>query len=186
MELVKVEVKERSLEELTNEYIFWKEARLGLDLNLRLAYLLVHAQRLTLSEATRALKTSKPLVLNVLAENPLFSSELRRIERWGGGGRERLMILSDEGKARTALLEAVAQAILGLVECQRLRAEAGIRRRKGLKEEEGRAKRLDKDLVNLRRLKNRPVDKPGPSYPLALKVLARKHQMSPEELEARI
>lgn len=181
-ELVNLEAKQGCEGNLAKEYLFWREARLGLDLNLRLAYFLIHAQRLSLSEATRALKSSKPLILNVLAENPLFISELRPIERWGGGGKERLIILSDEGKARITLLETIAQEALGLVECQRLRTEAGVRRRKILKTEEALARSLEADLKNLRRLKK----KAAWNYRIVLKTLSKKYNMAPEEIESKL
>lgn len=123
---------------------------------LRLMYLLSHAQSLSIAEASRALRVSKPLFSQtILPENPLFNSEMRP-GNGRRGGREKDIILSKKSREYQQALTTLAERRLGSVECQRLRIEAGKSRREALriekrKQQDEASSNLKKALTILRR-----------------------------------
>jgi hypothetical protein len=135
---------------------FILQSRFHYEHNLRLAYLLVHAQVLPLARAASILGVSRSLFYSqILPENPAFLSERRPIPGWGNGGKERRIILSPEARENLHLIESLALYHLGETECQRLRLEAAKCRRGVLEKEGKRRKAVERRIASLRECRER-------------------------------
>lgn len=123
---------------------FILRSRFNNDHNLKLAYLLIHAQNVSLAEAAIILKISRALFYTkILPENPAFVSAKRPISGWGNGGQERRIKLSKEALEFSKFIAKLAEYHLGENECQRLRIEASKVRKRLVKKEEKYRKRLE-------------------------------------------
>lgn len=169
--------------ELLDFSSFILKSRFNNDHNLRLAYLLIHGQRISLSNASRVLKISRTLFYNqILPENPAFLSKRRTIKKWAAGGSERIIILSDEANKHIGLIEALGLLHLGVNECQRLKIEATKARRGILKEQEHAEKKLKMSLETLRCIRmEKPYD-----YEDKLRIHAKMRDLEVDELDGMV
>ena len=123
---------------------FILKSRFNEDNNLKLAYLLIHAQFISLANAASILKISRALFyMRILPENSCFLSAKKSVHAWGQGGQERRIKLSKEALEFSELIERLAEHHLGETECQRLRIEAAKARRKIVEHETKYQRRLN-------------------------------------------
>jgi len=124
---------------------FILRARFNNENNLKLAYLLTFSKNISIAEAAIILNVSRTLFYTkILPENPAFESAVRSVSGWGHGGKERRIKLTEEAAKYTVLIQQLAEVHLGERECKRLREAAQKVKRRALKVEESRNKKLEK------------------------------------------
>jgi hypothetical protein len=130
---------------------FILRSRFHHDLNLRLTYLLLHSQYATFAQAEEALGVARSLFYRVKNENPALRSEKRVIQKWGGGGKENIFVLSEKALEYQELIKVLGEFHLGENECQKLRISAG-KIRKGILMREAKYQRdIEMALDSLRK-----------------------------------
>jgi len=129
---------------------FLIDSRFYHDNNLKVAELLNYGQEAGVPDIIKILKINKPILYNILSNNPSFVSiHLKGLPKFEGG-HQRVVFLSEDAKEFSIYIHQLARQRLGMSTCMKLKAAAEEIRRKAHAREKRERKLREKYEKRLR------------------------------------